>query len=191
VAVVSGEQSLSYAELNAAANRLAHYLRDLGVGPDARVAICVERSFEMVIGLLAVLKAGGAYVPLDPAYPVERLAYMLADSAPLALLTQGSLADGFRDSAPGLPVIDLAADAEQWAGQSTQPDPAALGLSPPPAYVIYTSGSTGKPKGAMNEHLGIVNRLLWKQSARSQTQRRGAGEDPFSFDVSVWEFFGP
>ena len=93
VAVEHGDQRLSYAELNARSNRLAHHLRSLGVKPDSRVAICVERSLEMVVSILAVLKAGGAYVPLDPAYPVERLSYMLEDSEPVVLLTQGDLAE--------------------------------------------------------------------------------------------------
>ncbi|MCF1496560.1 AMP-binding protein, partial [Agrobacterium vitis] len=145
--------SLSYGELNARANRLAHHLRGLGVRPDDRVAICVERSLDMVVALLAVLKAGGAYVPLDPDYPAERLAFMLADSAPVAILSHGqsrqalaaALADGNAGSAA--PVLDLADDAGLWAGlPATSPDRA--GLTPSSlAYVIYTSGSTGKPKG--------------------------------------------
>ena len=152
--------------LNARANRLAHHLRSLGVGPEARVAICLERSFEMVISLLAVLKAGGAYVPLDPFYPEDRLAFMMADSAPKALLTLGDLATNFLAAAPEVPVIDLA-QPEQWAQQPAHnPDPAVVGLTPRHvAYVIYTSGSTGRPKGAMNEHRAVVNRLIWKQSA--------------------------
>ena len=105
IAVVQGDGRLSYAELNARANRLAHYLRGLGVKPDARVAICVERSLEMVVGLFAILKAGGAYVPLDPAYPAERLAFMLKDSAPVVLLTSAETKAAFgergRDGCPG------------------------------------------------------------------------------------------
>ena len=113
VAVVFEDESLSYAELNVKANRLAHYLRGLGVKPDDRVAICVERSLEMVIALMAVLKAGGAYVPLDPAYPPERLRFMIEDSAPLALLTQSHLRELFAGLADDLPVLDLA-DAACW-----------------------------------------------------------------------------
>ena len=101
------EQALSYGELNRRANRLAHYLRDLGVGPDKRVAICVERGLEMVVGLLAVLKAGGAYVPLDPAYPAERLRYMIEDSAPVVLLTQTRLGNSFMGSGDGRPIVML------------------------------------------------------------------------------------
>ena len=140
IAVVHEDAQLTYAELNAKANRLAHHLRTLGVKPDALVAICVERSLDMVVGLLAILKAGGAYVPLDPAYPAERLAYMLEDSAPVAILTLTQARDRvpvlFGGGAAALPVIDLAADAECWAGQpesdprsqQRRPDRSASGL---------------------------------------------------------------
>ena len=147
IAVEFEEQKLSYGELNARANRLAHRLRGLGVKPDDRVAICVERSFEMVVGLLAILKAGGAYVPLDPGYPAARLAFMLKDSAPVALLAdsagQAALAGrycraGDRSGGCGPLGHEPAANL----------DCAALGLtSRHLAYVIYTSGSTGTPKG--------------------------------------------
>ena len=192
-AVVCGENQLTYAELNAKANQLAHYLRILGVKPETRVAICLERSLEMVVSLLAVLKAGGAYVPLDPAYPQDRLTFMLSDSAPQVLLTQGDLASGFITAAPEIPVVDLA-QPEQWAQQPVyDPDPETIGLSARNlAYMIYTSGSTGKPKGAMNEHRAVVNRLLWKQSAYRLTAADAVlQKTPFSFDVSVWEFFWP
>ncbi|HEY8003625.1 MAG TPA: amino acid adenylation domain-containing protein, partial [Phenylobacterium sp.] len=186
VALVHGEQPLSYAELNARANRLAHHLRALGVKPDARVAVCAERSPEMVVALLAILKAGGAYVPLDPAYPVDRLRHMLSDSEPVVLLTQGDLAADF---ATGLPVVDL---ADSFDGQpSTNPGRAELTPSNL-AYVIYTSGSTGLPKGVMNEHRGVVNRLVWMQRAYELTYSDAVlQKTPFSFDVSVWEFFWP
>ena len=193
VAVVFEDRYLTYAELNAQANRLAHHLRSLGVEPEARVALCLERSFELVVALLAVLKAGGAYVPLDPAYPEERLSFMLVDSAPLVLLTQGDLATGLLEAIPGLPVINLAM-AATWADQPTvNLDPAAIGLTPAHlAYIIYTSGSTGQPKGAMNEHRGVVNRLIWKQSAYGLASHDAVlQKTPFSFDVSVWEFFWP
>ena len=155
-AVVYEDRSLSYGELNAEANRLAHHLRALGVGPDVRVAICVERSLEMVVGLLAILKAGGAYVPLDPAYPGERLAFMLADAAPAAVLTHGPAQAALAAARAGLerapPVIDLEADAALWASApETDPDRAGL-TAQHLAYVIYTSGSTGTPKGVMIEH---------------------------------------
>jgi nonribosomal peptide synthetase DhbF len=193
VAVVFEDRQLTYAELNSRANRLAHHLRSLGVKPEMRVAICLERSFEMVVGLLAVLKAGGAYVPLDPSYPEDRLAYMLTDSAPLALLTQGDLAVDFLSAAPEVPVIDVT-DEAQWAHQpADNPDLAVVSLTPRHlAYVIYTSGSTGQPKGAMNEHRGVVNRLVWKQNAYNLRANDAVlQKTPFSFDVSVWEFFWP
>ena len=164
VAVVYEETSLSYAELNRRANQLAHYLRGLGVKPDARVAICVERGFEMIVGLLGIMKAGGGYVPLDPAYPVERLRYMLEDSGPVALLTQSHLAERFAGLSEKPPFIDLSAAAPPWENQPlTNPDRAGVGLTPEHlAYVIYTSGSTGSPKGVMVEHQGLCN-LLWMQ----------------------------
>ena len=190
-AVLFEDASLSYAELNLRANRLAHYLRELGVGPDARVAICADRSLEMVVALLAILKAGGAYVPLDPSHPAERLGYMLEDSAPVVLLTQGDLIEIFSGLATNLPVIDLAATSS-WGDQpATNPDRASLDLTPEHlAYVIYTSGSTGQPKGVMVKHGGVVNRLVWMQRAyRLSPADAVLQKTPFSFDVSVWEFF--
>src|SRR6202034_530749 len=117
VAVVFEGEELSYAELNRRSNRLAHYLRQLGVKPDDRVAICVERSFEMIVGLMAVLKAGGAYVPLDPAYPVERLRFMLEDAGPVVLLTQSHLRELFPEPGGALPVLDLDAATPPWQDQ--------------------------------------------------------------------------
>ncbi|MFJ9990316.1 amino acid adenylation domain-containing protein [Pseudomonas putida] len=179
---------LTYRALNAEANRLAHHLIALGVKPDDRVAICVERSASMVIGLLAILKAGGAYVPVDPDYPTDRIRHMLTDSAPVAVL--GHAATRELLAAFEVPQVDL--DVPVWQALSSD-NPQVAGLTPQHlAYVIYTSGSTGLPKGVMNEHAGVVNRLLWTQDAY------GLGADdvvlqktPFSFDVSVWEFFWP
>jgi amino acid adenylation domain-containing protein len=191
IAVVFEDQQLSYAELNRRANRLAHYLRERGVGPDLRVAICVERSFEMVVALLAVLKAGGAYVPLDPAYPAERLGYMIQDAGPIALLTQRHLQPLFPELDPKLPIIDMA-DSSGWAQMpDTNPDPRVIGLTPQHlAYVIYTSGSTGQPKGVMLQHDGLSNRLDWMQSAYAMNGGDTVlQKTPFGFDVSVWEFF--
>ncbi|HEX2091511.1 MAG TPA: amino acid adenylation domain-containing protein [Longimicrobiaceae bacterium] len=153
VALVHRGERLTYARLNERANRLAHHLRRRGVGPDARVAICVERSPEMVVGLLAILKAGGAYVPLDPAYPPERLHSMLEDSTPAAVLTQPSLAHLFEGT--GASLVDIATGAAAWAGQP-ETDPERAGLTPEHlCYVIYTSGSTGQPKGTEVPHRAI------------------------------------
>jgi len=162
VAVVYEDKNLTYRELNEQANRLAHHLIGLGIGPDSRVAIGVERSLEMVVGLLAILKAGGAYVPLDPAYPMERLEYMLEDSSPLALLTQSSLRGQFGSIPEKTAVIELDGDGELWSDLDAENIKASQqGLTPHHlAYVIYTSGSTGKPKGVMIEHHALTN-FLW------------------------------
>jgi amino acid adenylation domain-containing protein len=194
VALVYEGVRLTYAELNARANRLAHHLVALGVKPDTLVAIGVERSLEMVVGLLAILKAGGAYVPLDPSYPAERLEFMLEDSAPRALLTQASLRERWSNLPGTVAVLELDGEASAWEQRSSANlDPHELGLaSGNLAYVIYTSGSTGKPKGAMNEHRAVVNRLLWMQDAYRLDGRDAVlQKTPFSFDVSVWEFFWP
>ena len=194
VAVVYEEATLSFGELNRRANQLAHYLRELGVGPDQRVAICVDRSLEMMVGLLGVLKAGGAYVPLDPAYPVERLQYMLDDSEPVVLLTQGHLQGLLKDVADEVVVVDLGADTSIWESQSEgNPDSPGSGLSPENlAYVIYTSGSTGTPKGVMVEHGSVVNRLVWMQKVYGLNRDDAVlQKTPLSFDVSVWELFCP
>ena len=197
IAVVCEGERLTYAELNAKANRLAHHLRALGVRPDDRAAICVERSLAMVVGLLAILKAGGAYVPLDPAYPAERLTFMLKDSAPIAALTHGPAQAALERGLAGLarrpPVLDLDNDTAWTFASAANPDPAEVGLtSRHLAYVIYTSGSTGQPKGTMNEHRGLVNRLVWGQRAYGLTaDDRVLQKTPFSFDVSAWEFFWP
>jgi arthrofactin-type cyclic lipopeptide synthetase B len=188
LAVKAGDQHLSYRELNERANQLAHHLRDQGVQPDSRVAICVERGLEMVVGLFAILKAGGGYVPLDPAYPLERIAYMLQDSAPAAVLVQGDTRSLLGDVT--VPVVDLGRNT--WQHQPAS-NPQVPGLTAQhQAYVIYTSGSTGQPKGVINEHAGVVNRLLWMQDAYGLTARDAVlQKTPFSFDVSVWEFFWP
>ncbi|HEU0016395.1 MAG TPA: amino acid adenylation domain-containing protein, partial [Longimicrobium sp.] len=186
--VFEGEQ-LSYAELDRRANRLAHHLRALGVGPDVRVGISVERGPEMMVGLLAILKAGGAYVPLDPSYPGDRLRYMLDDSAPAALLTHGPPAACFAGG--GVPAVDLA-DPAPWAHHPATA-PALPELTPDHlCYVIYTSGSTGRPKGVANRHRAVANLLAWSQ----ETWRLRPGEAVLqrissSFDVSVRELFWP
>ncbi|WP_420127865.1 non-ribosomal peptide synthase/polyketide synthase [Longimicrobium sp.] len=190
VAVVFEGRALARAELNARANRLAHHLRSLGVGPDARVAICLERGPEMVIALLAVLKAGGAYVPLDPGYPAERITYMLADSAPAAVLTQRGLRE--RVEGASVPVLELDGGSTPWAaGPATDPERGAL-TPDHLAYVIYTSGSTGRPKGVGVPHRGVVNRLHWMGAFHGLgTDEVVLQKTPYGFDVSVWEFFWP
>ncbi|AKA86164.1 non-ribosomal peptide synthetase [Pseudomonas synxantha] len=188
-ALVFGTTTLTYAQLDSRANRLAHALCEQGVGPDVLVGICVERSLEMVIGLLAILKAGGAYVPLDPEYPQERLAYMIEDSGIHLLLSQQSLLALL--PAAGIQVIALDQPA-LWLDGYSREAPAVAVHALNLAYVIYTSGSTGKPKGAGNSHRALVNRLSWMQQAYDLDAGDAVlQKTPFSFDVSVWEFFWP
>ncbi|OXS19100.1 non-ribosomal peptide synthetase, partial [Pseudomonas fluorescens] len=187
-ALVFAEQRIDYAELNRRANRLAHRLIEAGVGPDVRVGLAVERSFDMVIGLLAVLKAGGAYVPLDPDYPRERLAYMLDDSGVQLLLTQAPLL-GQLPIPQGLETLVL---GESSFETYSEQNPAVALDGENLAYVIYTSGSTGQPKGAGNRHSALLNRLQWMQEAYGLSAADSVlQKTPFSFDVSVWEFFWP
>ncbi|MHC5763140.1 amino acid adenylation domain-containing protein, partial [Nostoc sp.] len=187
IAVVFEDEQLTYCELNARANQLAHYLRSLGVKPEVLVGICVERSLEMVIGLLAILKAGGAYVALDPNYPQERLGYMLGDSQPRVLLTQQHLGKNLSNHKAQVICID--SDWQLIANENTDNPECNITIDHL-AYIIYTSGSTGKPKGAMNTHSGICNRLLWMQDTYQLTAADSVlQKTPFSFDVSVWEFF--
>jgi amino acid adenylation domain-containing protein len=188
VAVIRGEQRLNYRELNERANRLAHYLRKQGVVPDSRVAICVERGIDMVVGLLAILKAGGGYVPLDPAYPLDRIAYMLEDSAPAAVLAQSATLELLTGAS--MPVIDLGSGL--WQGESVQnPDVAELNSSHL-AYVIYTSGSTGLPKGVMIEHRNTVNFLTWAhRSFDNATLAKTLFSTSLNFDLAVYECFAP
>ncbi|HLK57996.1 MAG TPA: amino acid adenylation domain-containing protein, partial [Chthonomonadaceae bacterium] len=189
VALVFEDRQLTYRELNARANQLAHYLRDRKVGPETLVGICAERSLEMVIGLLGILKAGGAYVPLDPAYPEERLQHMAQDAALSIVLTQWRLRERISASIPQV----FCLDADWHILHSANSENPVTDLQPSNlAYAIYTSGSTGKPKGAMNTHRGITNRLLWMQDTYRLTERdRVLQKTPYSFDVSVWEFFWP
>ncbi|HEX9942664.1 MAG TPA: non-ribosomal peptide synthase/polyketide synthase [Thermoanaerobaculia bacterium] len=190
-AVFDGEV-LSYADLDARANRWARVLQRLGVGPEVLVGVCLERSLEMVVGLLAILKAGGAYVPIDPSYPRERLAWMFADSRVMVLLTQERLAPGLPLPEEGGPRI-LCLDAPDGPAAAEAARPVRSGAVPgSAAYAIYTSGSTGRPKGAINTHRGIVNRLLWMQRIYGLgLEDRVLQKTPFSFDVSVWELFWP
>ncbi len=192
VAAIYGGHSLTYAELNARANQLARYLGRRGVGPDQLAGICVERSVDMVVGLLGILKAGGAYVPLDPRYPSERLQYMLSDAAPRVLLTQGPLRERLPRTTAELIVLD-----EQWneIAQELRDDPDALaaGLkSHHLAYVIYTSGSTGQPKGVMVEHRGVVNFLTsMGRDPGIGTADRVLAVTTVSFDIAALEIYLP
>ncbi|XEN34651.1 non-ribosomal peptide synthetase component F (plasmid) [Ensifer sp. WSM1721] len=191
VALVHDDERLSYGELNARANRLAHHLIALGVRPDQPVAICLERSPAMVVGLLAILKAGGAYLPLDPAYPSQRLRQVLDDAAPRLLLCDaaGRAALG-AEALADLSVVDLDMATSAWAElPACDPDPRALGLtSSHLAYIIYTSGSTGTPKGVMVEHRSLVNLAvaqigLFAVGSNSRVVQFAS----FGFDASAWE----
>ncbi|YAI07258.1 non-ribosomal peptide synthase/polyketide synthase [Pseudomonas aeruginosa] len=187
-ALAFGEERLDYAELNRRANRLAHALIERGIGADRLVGVAMERSIEMVVALMAILKAGGAYVPVDPEYPEERQAYMLEDSGVQLLLSQSHLK---LPLAQGVQRIDLD-QADAWLENHAENNPGVELNGENLAYVIYTSGSTGKPKGAGNRHSALSNRLCWMQQAYGL----GVGDTvlqktPFSFDVSVWEFFWP
>jgi amino acid adenylation domain-containing protein/non-ribosomal peptide synthase protein (TIGR01720 family) len=185
-ALVMNGETLTYGELNRRANRLAHHLRRLGAGPESRVALLLERSFDMVVSLFAVLKAGAAYVPLDPAYPAGRLAFVLADSHAMALVTRARLI-GTVPVPAGLRVVDLDAEAPALAAASGEnpvraADPANL------AYAIYTSGSTGEPKGVLVPHRGLIS------LARMLARMYGAGPGrrvlqlfSFGFDASMWD----
>ncbi|HJT56493.1 MAG TPA: amino acid adenylation domain-containing protein [Ktedonobacteraceae bacterium] len=191
IALCFEEGQLTYIELNQRANQLARHLRKLGIGPDVLVGVCMDRSLELVIGLLAILKAGGAYVPLDPDYPQERLAFMLEDTAARVILAQQHLAGRLPELNAQATIVYL----DSRLQQCTDEESTNLNESVPPdslAYSIYTSGSTGRPKGVMNSHRGICNRLLWMQDRyRLGITDRVLQKTPFSFDVSVWEFFWP
>ncbi|MGB3292554.1 MAG: amino acid adenylation domain-containing protein [Phormidesmis sp.] len=188
-AVVFQQQRLTYAQLNARANQLARHLQTLGVGPEVRVGICVDRSAEMVVALLAVLKAGGAYVPLDPNYPAARLAFMLSDAQAPVLLTQPQWAETFADITAHC--VDLAADAAAIAQQpdhNLEREVTASNL----AYVLYTSGSTGRPKGVEIEHRSPAALLHWARDVFSAEQRAGVlASTSLCFDLSVFELFLP
>jgi amino acid adenylation domain-containing protein len=187
-ALVFGERTLSYAQLNERANRLAHRLRALGVGPDRLVGVCLERSLELPVALLAVLKAGGAYLPLDPGYPTARLAYMLADANAPVLLTQHQL----RPRLPDGPAHTLTLDDEPPASSDDSSNPESGASADNLAYVIYTSGSTGTPKGVMATHRATVNRLAWMWNAHPfEADEVCCQKTALSFVDSVAELFGP
>ncbi|WP_268800676.1 non-ribosomal peptide synthase/polyketide synthase [Pseudomonas huanghezhanensis] len=183
-----GDQVLNYGELDQRANQLAHHLRALGVGRESLVGVAALRSVEMVVALYAVLKAGAAYVPLDPEYPADRLRYMLEDAGVKWLLTHNAALENL-PQVEGVQVLNLEQlDLSQHpkSAPNVEIHPEQL------AYMIYTSGSTGKPKGAGNTHAALFNRLAWMQDAYSlDTTDAVLQKTPFSFDVSVWEFFWP
>ena len=187
VALVFADEQLSYKEFNARANQMAAALIERGIGPESFVGVCLERSTELVIALHAIQKAGGAYVPLDPEYPQQRLEHILEDAEVALIITTTEL-----DSvlpAHNTPV--LRPDADEISAADIV-NPVQRAQADNAAYVIFTSGSTGRPKGVMNEHRGIVNRLLWMQDEYQLNESdRVLQKTPFSFDVSVWEFFWP
>ncbi|HEU5376898.1 MAG TPA: amino acid adenylation domain-containing protein, partial [Ktedonobacteraceae bacterium] len=194
VALRYEEKQITYQELDARANQLAHILLELGVGPDVGVGIACERSVELVIGLLGILKAGGAFIPLDPSYPAQRLRFMVEDAQLALLLTQEHLAPLFSEIPVRLLYLDNLPRRHQ-NGADKESSSQLPPISPHPqnlAYSIYTSGSTGQPKGVLNTHQGIVNRLLWMQQAyQLDPSDCVLQKTSMSFDVAVWEFFWP
>ena len=187
VAVESRGKTMTYGELNRRSNRLAHHLRGLGVGPEVLVGLCMERSLEMVVGLLGILKAGGAYVPLDPGYPRERIGFMLEETRAPVLVTDDRTAS-LLPAGRARPVR-LGAEVET-AGSPENPE--RVGTPGNLAYVIYTSGSTGQPKGVAVSHRALANHMQWMQAAFPLlASDRVLQKTPISFDASVWEFYAP
>jgi amino acid adenylation domain-containing protein len=188
VAVVFEQEQITYLELNRRANQLARYLQSIGVGPEDVVALCVERSSQMVIAVLAIHKAGAAYVPLDPAYPDDRLSFMIADAGARVVLTQQPLATSLSGATT---VVFIDSSGEEIARHSSEP-PIRNCAPEHASYVIYTSGSTGLPKGVIIPNSGICNRLLWGQTEyRLSTGETVIHESSINFDFSVWEIYGP
>lgn len=195
IAIIFGQEKLTYSELNKRSNQLAHLLINYrGVKPDTLVGICLDRSIEMVVSILAILKAGGAYVPLDPDYPKSRLEYLIEDSNLSTIITSNKLLELSEVNSKNiLNIQDINIINILNQQPVTNPKVDELGLkSNHLAYVIYTSGSTGKPKGVMIEHSSIVNRIEWMNKIYgSSFEDKFLQKTPFSFDVSVWEFFWP
>jgi amino acid adenylation domain-containing protein len=187
VALISGQQHVSYRELNERANRLAHYLRELGVGPEIRVGICLERAVDMIVGLLAILKAGGTYVPLDPEYPIDRLAFMIEESNVFFLLTDESLEESLPSS--GAHVIIQNAEQDEISKCPAE-NPANLSGPENLAYVMFTSGSTGKPKGIGVTHRNVVRLVKQTDYAYFDAEQRFLHFAPISFDASTFEIWG-
>ncbi|HEX8185029.1 MAG TPA: amino acid adenylation domain-containing protein, partial [Blastocatellia bacterium] len=189
IAVSGCEEEISFEGLNRRANQLARYLRRRGVGPESLVGICVERSVDMVAGLLAVLKAGGAYVPLDKSYPAERLAYMIEDAGLKLILTQEQFAGRLRGQEADLICLD---SVQEVVRQESEENLCCEVSGDNLAYLIYTSGSTGRPKGAMITHRGVVNYLSWCATAYDVTGGKGAPlHSPIGFDLTVTSLFAP
>ncbi|OYD86627.1 non-ribosomal peptide synthetase, partial [Nostoc sp. 'Peltigera membranacea cyanobiont' 213] len=185
VAVMFENQQLTYQQLNCRANQLAHHLQAIGVKSEVLVGICLERSLEMLVGLLAIFKAGGVYVPLDPDYPKERLAYILSDSQVSVLLTHKNIATALPENKARVVYLDT--DSEVISQQSEQ-NPVSVVANKNLAYVIYTSGSTGMPKGVMIEHRGMLNHLYAKIWDLKLTETDAIAQTaPQSFDISVWQ----
>ncbi|MEO7838713.1 MAG: amino acid adenylation domain-containing protein, partial [Anaerolineales bacterium] len=187
IAAVFGDEQLTYRELNQRANQLAHHLQTLGVGPEVLVGLCVERSLEMVVGLLGILKAGGAYIPLDPNYPPERLAMMLTDAQPLVLLSQNHLLDTLPNTSANIITLD-----KDWATDPSLPNPTSTIKPENLAYVIYTSGSTGGPKGVQIIHQALTNFLTSMQQRPGLTDHDVfVAVTTFSFDIAALEIYLP
>ncbi len=189
-AVTAGESTLSYAEFDAAANRLAHVLLGVGAGPERVVALAVPRSLDLLVGMYAIVKTGAAYLPLDPDHPVDRMAYVLDTAHPVAVLTRGrdhlTLPTG--TLTVDLDTVDTTDVPATAPTAADRPDPTGDTV----AYVLFTSGSTGRPKGVAVGHAAIVNRLRWMQHTYPLTPADTVVQKtPATFDVSVWEFFWP
>ncbi|MCF7958259.1 MAG: amino acid adenylation domain-containing protein, partial [Phycisphaerae bacterium] len=186
-AVIFEDQSLTYAQLNEQANQLARHLKKLGVKPDVSVALCMDRSLELLVGLLGILKAGGAYVPLDPAYPSERLAFMLADTAAPVLLTQGYLLNNLPENNAHIICLDT-----EWKTMEVEsPDNLTHQTNPDNlAYIIYTSGSTGQPKGVEIPHRGVVRLVFGTDYITFNASQTFLQLAPVSFDASTFELWG-
>ncbi|CAI2767079.1 non-ribosomal peptide synthetase [Flavobacterium collinsii] len=190
IALAYEGETMTYAALNASANKVAHYLRSIGVTTESIVGLCIERSFEMVIGMLGIMKSGGAYAPIDPHYPAERIDFILKDTkAEAVLVNKGSISKvNFLED---IAILNLDEQDTIFANQSEANPNVAIPVSNA-AYVIYTSGSTGNPKGVVNEQRGLVNRLLWAKEYYNLTADDVLiQKTTFCFDVSVWEFFLP
>jgi arthrofactin-type cyclic lipopeptide synthetase C len=194
IALVFEDRQLSYAELNARANQVAHHLIATGLRPEGRVAIALERRLEMVVAMLAILKAGGAFVPIDPAYPAERLTFMIEDSTPDMLLTQRAVLPVLGHLPATLPIFTLDDRTPPWAAlPDTNPDPASIGLTPSNlAYVIYTSGSTGRPKGVLIEHGPLAQHCVERQGFYGLTpEDRVLQFASLSFDAAIEQILPP